>query len=84
VNEVERRLNWAIQSNADPKKMSPSGTCFAWRPVYGWDYKLGDSRWIWLERVNWFKPLGLLTEYKTYAGSETEYRAKHGKYSWES
>lgn len=83
MNVVDRRLRAAIATGADPKIVSPSGTRFAWRSVYGWDYQQNRSRRLWLEKVNWFRPLGLLTEYFTYAGSEKEFRDKHGRYSWE-
>ena len=72
MNIVDERLQYALVTNADPAVVSPSGTWFAWRPVYGWDYHRKCHRMIWLEKVAWFRPLGLLTEYFTAAGSETD------------
>jgi hypothetical protein len=83
MNEVDRRLQCAIATNADPAVVSPSGVKFAWAPVSGWDYASRTHRQLWLERVIWFRPLGLLNEYSTYAGSEREFHDKHGRYSWQ-
>lgn len=80
---IDQRLQLAIATNADPAVVSPSGTHFAWRPVTGWDYEMKCHRRLWLEKVIWFRPLGLLTEYSTYAGSEQEFHDKHGRYSWQ-
>jgi len=82
-SEVDRRLKLAMATKADPRVVSPQGTMFAWRPVYGWDYRTQSHRKLWLEKVIWFRPLGLLTEYSAYAGSEYEFRDLHGRYSWE-
>jgi hypothetical protein len=70
-------------ANADPRAVSPSGFWFAWYPVFGWDFRQRCRRFIWRERVLWFRPFGLLTEYQTYVGSEAEHHDKHGCYSWE-
>lgn len=78
-NPVDVQLQAAVETNADPAVVSPSRTWFAWRPVFGWDYRRRYHRFIWLERVIWFRPLGLLNEYFTYAGSEEELHDKHGR-----
>jgi hypothetical protein len=83
MNEVDRRLQWAIMFKADPKVVSPSGRMFAWFPVYGWDYQRQCRRRLWLEKVIWLNALRLGYEYFTYAGSESEFYEKHGRYSWE-
>ena len=83
MHEFDRRLDVAIAMNADPRVISPRGTAYAWRPVWGWDYAIQRQRWIWLERVNWFCCLGLTMEYFTYSGSEKEFHDKHGRYSWQ-
>jgi hypothetical protein len=83
ADEVDRRLEAAIATNADPAIVSPSGTRFAWTRVWGWDHVTRQHRWLWMERVIWFRPLDLLTEYATYAGSEKEFYNKHGRYSWQ-
>jgi hypothetical protein len=83
ADEVDRRLAAAIASNADPAVVSPSGVKFAVLPVWGWDYVARRHRRLWLEQVVWFRPLGLLTEYSTCAGSGREFYDKHGRYSWE-
>lgn len=82
-NEVERRLRIAIATKADPAVVSPTKTVFAWRPVYGWDVKTECFRKLWLEWVVRFRPLGLLSEYSAYKGSETEFLDRHGRYSWQ-
>lgn len=84
MSELDRILRNAIETNADPRIVSPSGTSFAWIPVFGWDHITKSHRKIWMERVIWFRPLGLFTEYSTYAGSEQEFHDKHGRYSWEA
>jgi hypothetical protein len=33
MNELDRRLQFAIATNADPRVVSPEGTAYAWRPV---------------------------------------------------
>jgi hypothetical protein len=83
MNEVDRRLKNAVETNADPAVVSPSGIKFALFPVFGWDYVTRKHRRLWLEQVIWFRALGLLTEYFTYAGSEREFKDKHGRYSWQ-
>jgi hypothetical protein len=84
TSEFDRRLQAAVATNADPAVVSPSGVAFAWFPVWGWDYVARRHRRLWWEKIIWFAPLGLLIEYSTYAGSEREFHAKHGRYSWES
>lgn len=74
----------AISANADPAVVSPTKIVFAWRPVWGWDFRKQCHRMIWLERVIRFTPLGMFHEYQTYAASEYEHHDKHGRYSWQS
>jgi len=83
MTRTEHSLQQAIATNADPSIVSPSGTCFAWRPIYGWNHKTRSRTRLWLQNIIWFRPLGLLTEYSSYAGSEREFRDRHGRYSWQ-
>lgn len=57
--DVDARLRLAVAMRLEPGNVSPSGTWFAWRPV-----RLETGRWAWFRRVKWFRPLGLLTEYR--------------------
>ncbi len=72
MNEVEKRLKIAVGLNLDPAIVSPEDVKFAWFPVYGWDYVAETHRMLWLEKVIRFRPLGLISEYFTYAGSEKQ------------
>lgn len=83
MNEVERALHIAITTNADPAIVSPEGVKFAWAPVFGWDHITRTHRSLWMEWVIWFRPLGLLTEYSSYEGSEKKFYDNHGYYSWQ-
>lgn len=83
MSEFDRRLRLAVTTNADPKVVSPTDVVFAWLPVFGWDHILRRHRRLWLERVVRFRPLRILTEYSTYAGSGREFHDKHGRHSWE-
>lgn len=57
--DVGLRLDIATSLGLDPKVISPGGIWFAWRPV-----RLETGGWAWMRRVRWFKPLGLMTEYR--------------------
>jgi len=67
-SEVDRRLDLAVRLNLDPAKVSPERRWFAWYPVWGLDYALKCRRWLWLETVTCFCPLGLIWEYYTIEG----------------
>ena len=82
MNEVERRLQSALASGADPKVISPTKIIYKWLPVRGYDHQKRDHGWIRGKLIR-FTPLGMFHEYQTYAGSEEEYRDKHGHYSWQ-
>jgi hypothetical protein len=66
-DEVDRRLTAAMAG--DPRYQSREGRLFAWRPVWGWDYEAKCHKWLWLEEVTWFVPLGLFTEYFSVRGN---------------
>ncbi len=72
---VEAKLKWAMGTGQDPRKVSPGGTWFAWRPV-----RLETGKWAWMKRVSWFRPLGLFNEYRLVdAERVTDRKRKTGK-----
>jgi hypothetical protein len=65
-NEIEHRLNLAIEFDWPPDKVSPMDVVFAWWPVRLGPWSNGPRRWLCYVRR--FRPLCLITEYYDLEG----------------